>query len=158
MLRAYRREIVQAILRCKEISTFVPVLAAMFAKRVTDIDVDHCARLSGRSKYGLLRLIKLQFDLTTAFSLWPLRMVTAFGFLLALGGLAASVTLISLRFLMGDEYALEGVFTLFSVLFLFVGLQFMALGVLGEYIGRIYSEVRGRPRYVIRKVYGGPQP
>jgi undecaprenyl-phosphate 4-deoxy-4-formamido-L-arabinose transferase len=153
MLRAYTRDVVDAMLQCREISTFIPVLATMFAKKVADVDVAHAERFAGRTKYSVLKLVKLQFDLTTAFSLWPLRLVTVVGFLLAIAGLTASATLLALRLLMGDEYALEGIFTLFAVLFFFVGVQFMAIGVLGEYIGRIYSEVRARPRYVVRRLH-----
>lgn len=153
MLRAYKREVVDAMLQCKEISTFIPVLATMFAKRVIDVDVDHAERHAGRTKYSLMKLIKLQFDLTTGFSLWPLRMVTVLGFLLAVAGLGVAATLLTLRVVMGDKYALEGIFTLFAILFFFVGVQFMGIGVLGEYIGRIYSEVRARPRYVIRRLH-----
>lgn len=156
MLRAYRRDIVDAMLQCREISTFIPVLAMMFAKRVIDVDVEHHDRHAGETKYSLLKLIKLQFDLTTGFSLWPLRLVSILGFLLALGGVGASFILLVLRVLKGDEYGLFGVFTLFSVLFFFIGVQFMAIGVLGEYIGRIYSEVRARPRYIIRKIHQKP--
>lgn len=153
MLRAYTRDVVAAMLRCKEHSSFIPVLATMFAKKVADVEVEHAERAAGESKYGLVKLIQLQFDLTTGFSLWPLRAMTVLGFLLAGGGLAWSALLLLLRLLKGPVYAAQGVFTLFAILFFFVGIQFMAIGVLGEYIGRIYTEVRERPRYVIRKVH-----
>jgi len=153
MLRAYTRDVVDAMLRCKENSSFIPVLATLFAKKVADVEVEHAERVAGTSKYGLFKLIQLQFDLTTGFSLWPLRATTLLGFLLALFGMFSSASLLALRLIKGPAWALHGVFTLFAVLFFFVGIQFMAIGVLGEYIGRIYTEVRERPRYVIRRLH-----
>ncbi|NHX33722.1 undecaprenyl-phosphate 4-deoxy-4-formamido-L-arabinose transferase, partial [Escherichia coli] len=65
-----------------------------------------------------------------------------------------AVLLIALRLIFGAEWAADGVFTLFAVLFMFIGAQFVAMGLLGEYIGRIYNDVRARPRYFIQKVVG----
>jgi undecaprenyl-phosphate 4-deoxy-4-formamido-L-arabinose transferase len=156
MLRGYKRHIVDSMLQCREISTFIPVLATLFAKKVADVDVEHSERFAGRTKYGLWKLIKLQFDLTTGFSLWPLRAMSALGFVLAALGLLASAVLLLGRLYYGDKWAVDGTFTLFGILFFFVGVQFVAIGILGEYVGRIYSEVRARPRYVIRSIHQRP--
>lgn len=154
MLRAYRREIVDQIGRCREIRTFIPVLANLFARRVVEIDVDHAPRAKGASKYGLLKLVGLQMDLMTGFSTLPLRLLTWFGFLVAAAATGLGGFLLLMRLLKGSEWAQFGVFTLFAVLFLMVGFLFVGLGVIGEYVGRIYSEVRSRPRYVVRRVHG----
>ena len=77
------------------------------------------------------------------------------GALIALGGIGFGFFLMVMRLIYGATWAAEGVFTLFSILFIFIGAQFIAMGLLGEYIGRIYNDVRGRPRYFIRKIMGG---
>jgi undecaprenyl-phosphate 4-deoxy-4-formamido-L-arabinose transferase len=152
MLRAYRRGVVKTLCQSKEISTFIPVLADMFAGRVTEVPVAHAKRVKGQSKYSLWKLIRLQFDLMTSFSLWPLRSMMAIGVLTAVASMLVALVLIAGRIIMGHEWAVSGVFTLFAVLFFFVGVLFFALGLLGEYVGRIYMEVRHRPRYVIRQL------
>lgn len=153
MLRAYRREVVEAMLLCKERSSFIPALANSFAKRVTEVPVAHAERAAGESKYGLWKLINLQFDLLTSFSLLPLQMLSVLGVAVSALGIGFGIFLFVYRFLHPDR-TVEGVFTLFAVLFVFVGAQFLAFGLLGEYIGRIYQEVRDRPRYMVRKVHG----
>ncbi len=156
MLRAYRRGVVDQLVACRELSSFIPVLAGQFAKHATEIEVEHHARTRGESKYGLVQLLNLQFDLMTGFSTLPLRLMTVFGGLVALGAFALAVFIVVKRLLPGgDAWGQFGVFTLFAALFLMTGFLFVALGVLGEYIGRIYSEVRQRPRYVVRKIHGG---
>ncbi|MCR4290405.1 MAG: glycosyltransferase [Candidatus Scalindua sp.] len=153
MLRAYRKNIVKLMCASKEISTFIPVLATSYAKKTAEIQVKHDARSEGESKYSLMRLISLQFDLMTSFSVWPLRMLMFLGLAVSLAGVGFGIFLFAMRILMGVEWAVNGVFTLFAVLFFFVGTQFLAFGLLGEYIGRIYAEVRKRPRFVIEKIY-----
>jgi undecaprenyl-phosphate 4-deoxy-4-formamido-L-arabinose transferase len=152
MLRAYRREIVEAMLQCKERSSFIPALANSFAKRIAEVPVGHAERAAGDSKYGLWKLINLQFDLLTSFSLLPLQMLTVVGVLIAMLGFGLFVGLVIYRFL-HPEGTVQGVFTLFAILFFFVGAQFIAFGLLGEYIGRIYQEVRDRPRFVVKKIH-----
>ena len=155
MLRVYRKEVVDCMIACEEHSTFIPALAAQFAKRVTEVPVGHAERLAGKSQYNFFKLINLQFDLITSFSTFPLRAMLLIGEVMAVLGVAFAGLLLGLRFYYGPEWAAQGVFTLFSILFFFMGMQFIALGLMGEYIGRIYREVRKRPRYVVRQVHGG---
>jgi undecaprenyl-phosphate 4-deoxy-4-formamido-L-arabinose transferase len=152
MLRAYRRHIVDAMLHCHERSTFIPILANTFARRATEIPVHHAEREFGDSKYSLMRLINLMYDLITCLTTTPLRLLSVFGSVIALAGFAISLLLIALRLFLGPQWAAEGVFMLFAVLFIFVGAQFVGMGLLGEYIGRIYNDVRARPRYFIQRV------
>jgi len=152
MLRAYRRGVVKTLCSSREISTFIPVLADMFAGRVTEVPVAHAERLAGESKYSLWKLLRLQFDLMTSFSVWPLRSTMAFGIVMSAFSMAAAAVLLIGRIVMGHNWAVSGVFTVFAVLFFFVGVQLFAVGLLGEYVGRIYLEVRHRPRFVIREV------
>jgi undecaprenyl-phosphate 4-deoxy-4-formamido-L-arabinose transferase len=117
---------------------------------VAELPVTHRSRAAGRSKYGLLRLLRLNFDLLTGFSLLPIQVVSLSGIAISFLGLAFALFLGIRRLFVGPE--VEGVFTLFAILFFFVGLQILALGLIGEYVGRIYQEVRRRPRYVISEV------
>lgn len=155
MLRAYRRPIVDAMLQCRETSTFIPILANSLARKVKEVPVRHEERRLGTSKYSILKLISLQFDLLTSMSTFPLRLLSMVGILIALGGIGFGLFLMLMRLVYGAEWAAEGVFTLFAILFVFVGAQFIAMGLLGEYIGRIYKDVRGRPRYFVQRVIGG---
>ena len=152
MLRAYRREVVKTLCASKEISTFIPVLADLFAGRITEIPVVHAERTKGVSKYSFLKLIRLQFDLITSFSLLPLRSTMFIGVTTAALAVAAAFVLITGRLLFGSDWAVSGIFTLFAALFFFMGILLFSIGLLGEYVGRIYMEVRSRPRFVIRHV------
>ncbi|MCC8365261.1 undecaprenyl-phosphate 4-deoxy-4-formamido-L-arabinose transferase [Xenorhabdus sp. PB61.4] len=154
MLRAYRRHIVRAMLQCHERSTFIPILANTFARRTTEIDVTHAEREFGDSKYSFMKLINLMYDLLTCLTTAPLRLLSVVGSIIAVTGFLLAVLLIALRLIFGAIWAAEGVFTLFAILFMFIGAQFVAMGLLGEYIGRIYNDVRARPRYFIQKVVG----
>jgi len=153
MLRAYMRHVVQHMLDSREHSTFIPALATSFAKRITEIEVSHEERATGVSKYSLTRLITLHFDLITSFSDFPLKLMLYVGFFLAFSGIGFGVFLAVARLYFGAPWAAQGVFTLFAVLFFFVGAQFLAFGVMGEYVGRIYREMKRRPPYTIRRVY-----
>ncbi len=154
MLRAYRRPVVERMRECHEHATFIPALATVFAKRLTEIEVGHEERHGGKSNYPLRKLINLQFDLVASFSDFPMKMLMYGGILMSVLGVCFGVFLAVARLVYGALWAAQGVFTLFAVLFIFVGLQFFALGVIGEYIGRIYREVRRRPEYVIEHIHG----
>jgi undecaprenyl-phosphate 4-deoxy-4-formamido-L-arabinose transferase len=151
MLRAYRKNIVDSIVASGETSTFIPALAQSFAANPMEVEVEHAARAAGKSKYRLYDLIRLNFDLMTGFSVVPLQMFTLFGMVVSAFSLLFVIFLFIRRIIVGPEA--EGVFTLFAILYFLVGVGIMGLGIIGEYIGRIYKEVRRRPRFVIREVY-----
>ncbi len=98
-----------------------------------------------------MRLINLMYDLITCLTTTPLRLLSVVGSIMALAGFVLALVLIALRLLLGPEWAADGVFMLFAVLFMFIGAQFVGMGLLGEYIGRIYNDVRARPRYFLRE-------
>jgi len=151
MLRAYRRSVVTEILRLAERALFIPALGAWLARRPTEISIRHEARLAGRSRYSPLRFMQLGFDLMTGFSLVPIQLVSLAGIGVALLGIAFGAYLLLRRLVLGPES--EGLFTLFAILFVFVGILIFAVGLVGEYVGRIYAEVRRRPSYIVRAVY-----
>lgn len=154
MLRAYRRIIVEAMLSCPERSTFIPILANTFARRTAEVEVRHAPRRGGDSKYGLSRLVTLLFDLLTSMTTFPLRLLSIIGGGMAALGMGFGCFLLVMRWIYGPDWAVGGVFTLFALLFVFVGAQFMGMGLLGEYLGRIYLDVRGRPRYFVERRVG----
>jgi undecaprenyl-phosphate 4-deoxy-4-formamido-L-arabinose transferase len=155
MLRAYSRGVVDNINHCQETTTFIPALAQTFAANPTEITVGHAERSEGESKYSLYRLIRLNFDLMTGFSVVPLQLFALMGILTSLASIGFAIFLMIRRFIIGAE--VEGVFTLFAILFFFVGVIIFGIGLVGEYVGRIYQEVRKRPRYVVRNVYGSDE-
>ena len=156
MLRAYGRNVIDLVNQCGEVNTFVPALAYKFARKPTEIVVEHEERAAGESKYSLYSLIRLNFDLMTGFSLVPLQMFSLLGITLSLLSALLVVVLIIRRFLLGAEA--EGVFTLFAIAFFFMGVILFGIGLVGEYVGRIYQQVRARPRYVVATILEGVPP
>jgi len=150
MLRAYSRDIVDAINACREVSTFIPALAYTFAVKPTEIEVGHEERAAGESKYSLYKLIRLNFDLVTAFSLVPLQTFSLIGIFISVISILFVVFLAIRRLIVGPE--VEGVFTLFGIAFFLIGIALFGIGLLGEYIGRIYEQVRHRPRFLVQAV------
>ena len=150
MMRAYSRNIVQLINQCGEMNTFIPALAYQFARQPTEVVVGHEERHAGESKYSLYSLIRLNFDLVTGFSVVPLQWFSMLGMAISLGAGALVVLLVARRVVIGPEEG--GLFTLFAIAFLLIGLALFGIGLIGEYVGRIYQEVRSRPRYVISAV------
>lgn len=158
MLRAYRRNVVEAILSCHERSTFIPILANSFASNTGEVAVKHSKRSAGDSKYNFWKLINLQFDLLTSMTAFPLRLLSIGGGLMAGLGFIAGISIGVMRIAYGSVWAAEGVLTVVAVLFIFTGVQLFGLGLLGEYLSRVYDDVRGRPRYFIQKVIAGGEP
>ncbi|MCU6500261.1 glycosyltransferase [Rugamonas sp. A1-17] len=150
MLRAYGRNVIDLVNQCGEVNTFVPALAYRFARKPTEIIVEHEERAAGESKYSLYSLIRLNFDLVTGFSLVPLQFFSMFGILLSIASGLLVLVLLVRRLFLGAEA--EGLFTLFAIAFFFMGTILFGIGLLGEYVGRIFQQVRARPRYVVQTI------
>ena len=150
MLRAYGRNVIDLINQCNEVNTFVPALAYTFARKPTEIMVEHEERAAGESKYSIYSLIRLNFDLMTGFSIMPLQIFSMLGMVLSVASAALVLLLLIRRFILGAEA--EGLFTLFAIAFFMMGVILFGIGLLGEYVGRIYQQVRGRPRFVVLTV------
>jgi undecaprenyl-phosphate 4-deoxy-4-formamido-L-arabinose transferase len=155
MLRAYRRPIIDAIVRSGAINTFIPALAYSFSARPTEVGVKHEERHAGVSNYSLYKLVRLNFDLITGFSLAPLQMFTMFAGLCSAGSLVLVATLLVRRFIFNLDRETFGVFTLFAILFFLLSVAMIGIGLIGEYVGRTYQVVRGRQRYFVREELGG---
>ncbi|OGA19853.1 MAG: UDP-4-amino-4-deoxy-L-arabinose-oxoglutarate aminotransferase [Betaproteobacteria bacterium RIFCSPLOWO2_12_FULL_63_13] len=154
MLRAYSRDIVQAVNACREVNTFIPALAYTFAQRPTEIEVAHEERTAGESKYSLYRLIQLNFNLITGFSIKPLQMFSVLGMLTAAAAVLAYVVVIAQRWILAESF-MDGVRAAWDrdiLEFFLTGMLLFGLGLLGEYVGRIYEQVRQRPRYLVQAV------
>ncbi|HET8586210.1 MAG TPA: glycosyltransferase [Casimicrobiaceae bacterium] len=153
MLRAYSRDIVDTIASAREVSTFIPALAYTFAHHPVEVDVEHEERAAGESKYSMYKLIRLNFDLVTGFSLVPLQLFSVFGMIVAAGSVILYAVVIVKRAVVGG--ILEGLSALWDrdiLAFFLIGCTMFGVGLLGEYVGRIYQQVRDRPRYIIRAV------
>jgi undecaprenyl-phosphate 4-deoxy-4-formamido-L-arabinose transferase len=154
MLRAYGRPVVDAILHSNEHSTFIPALAHLYARRATEIEVAHEARAAGTTKYSFYRLLRLNFDLVTSFSLVPLQLFSLLGMLVAVGSILLYLAVLTLRLLHGGSWAslYEALWDRDVLEFFLMGMILFGLGLVGEYVGRIHEQVRGRPRYLIGAV------
>ncbi len=150
MLRAYDRNVIDAMVRCQEVNTFIPALAYTFARTPSEVMVEHEERAEGESKYSLYSLIRLNFDLMTGFSVVPLQWFSMLGMLVSLFSGLFFVFLLLRRLIVGPEA--EGLFTLFALVFFLIGMALFGIGLLGEYVGRIYQQVRHRPRYLVAAV------
>ncbi len=154
MLRAYDRAIVDAITSSREINTFIPALAYNYAANPTEIRVAHEERAAGESKYSLYSLLRLNFDLVTGFSIVPLQVFSLLGMIVALLSVLTYIVVIAQRWFAAGSIA-EGLFALWDrdiLQFFLTGIVLFGVGLLGEYIGRIYQQVRSRPRFLIQAI------
>jgi len=152
MLRAYGRGVVQAITHSPEASTFIPALAYLYARNPVEIEVAHEPRAAGTTKYSLYKLIDLNFDLVTGFSVLPLRMFSILGMLVAFGSVVLYVGVMIVRAARGGTFY-EVLWDRDILQFFLTGMVLFGLGLVGEYVGRIHEQVRGRPRYLVQAVY-----
>ncbi len=141
---------IDAVNASQEVNTFIPALAYLFAHNPVEIEVRHEARHAGESKYSFYKLIRLNFDLMTGFTVVPLQLFSMLGMGISGISLVLFAYLIWDRIVHGPD--VQGVFTLFAIVFFLLGLALFGIGLIGEYVGRTYEQVRGRPRYLIAAV------
>jgi undecaprenyl-phosphate 4-deoxy-4-formamido-L-arabinose transferase len=153
MLRAYSSDVAAAVAASREVSTFIPALAYTFASNPAEVEVAHEQRAAGESKYSLYQLIRLNFDLITGFSLVPLQLFSMFGMLVSALSLATYVVVIGYRlFFVEWRGAVNLLWDRDILTFFLIGVLLFGLGLVGEYVGRIYQQVRARPRYTVQAV------
>ncbi|HEY2628698.1 MAG TPA: glycosyltransferase [Usitatibacter sp.] len=150
MLRAYSRPIVDAINSSREVSTYIPALAYSFSQNPVEVEVEHDERAAGESKYSLYKLVRLNFDLVTGFSVVPLQLFSLFGMFVAVVSLVTYVVVIVKRIALGEGDGLWVIWDRDILQFFLTGVMLFGLGLIGEYVGRIYQQVRERPRYLIQ--------
>ncbi len=154
MLRAYDRHIVDAIKASHEINTFIPALAYTYAGNPTEIEVAHEERAAGESKYSMYSLVRLNFDLVTGFSIAPLQVFSLLGMFVAVMSVVVYIGVIIQRWIAAASMR-DGLLALWDrdiLQFFLTGLVLFGLGLLGEYVGRIYQQVRSRPRYLVQAI------
>jgi undecaprenyl-phosphate 4-deoxy-4-formamido-L-arabinose transferase len=152
MLRGYERPIIDAIRASREVSTYIPALAYSFSRNPTEVEVEHEERHAGESKYSLYKLIRLNFDLVTGFSVLPLQVFSLFGIFISLASLVVYVVVIVQRIVAGTYDGIGVIWDRDILQFFLTGVMLFGLGLIGEYVGRIYQQVRERPRYLIQAI------
>jgi undecaprenyl-phosphate 4-deoxy-4-formamido-L-arabinose transferase len=152
MLRAYKRPIIDAIVQSGANNTFIPALAYSFSGNPTEVGVRHEERHAGMSNYSIYKLIRLNFDLITGFSLAPLQLFTMFALASSAGTFALVVVLLVRRFVYNLDRETFGVFTLLAIVLFVLSVAMVGIGLIGEYVGRTYQVVRSRQRYFVREI------
>ncbi len=150
MLRAYSRDIVDAVADSREVSTYIPALAYTYARSPTEVAVAHEERAAGESKYSLYKLIRLNFDLVTGFSLVPLQLFSLIGMIVSVASLVLYAVVVVERLFTGHGWS--ALWDRDILEFFLIGVVLFGVGLVGEYVGRIYQQVRDRPRYTVRAV------
>jgi len=150
MFRAYDRSVVTQLLRFRERRRFVPALVGWLGVPVKEIPVPHEPRGAGGSRYRLGPLVDMFLDLITGYATFPLRILTVLGFAGAVLGFAASVSLLIYRIVSGTGPS--GLVSAFGLVFFLLGVQLFIVGLIGEYVGRVYIEAKDRPYYIVREV------
>lgn len=150
MFRAYTRPIVDQVVQGGESHTFIPVLAWRLAHNPAEVGLRHDAREQGDSKYSLYHLIRVAIDLATSFSLVPIQFFTFFGMIVSSLSFLLVLYMIGRRLIVGPEA--EGVFTLLTIVIFLISVAIMGIGIIGEYVGRMYQSTSKRHRFVIREI------
>ena len=150
--RLMDRKVVDALKQMREQKRFMRGLSAWVGFEQTGVNYKRDARKAGETKYPLRKMIRLALDGITAFSYLPLQLATFLGFIIAALSLPALIAVIILR-LAGSQAFFGQASTLVAVLFL-GGIQLISLGIIGEYVGRIYDEVKRRPLYIVADELG----
>ena len=148
--RALRRSVVKKIEVCKDRSRYMAVLMSWMGLPTAEIEVEHHERKKGNTKYSILNLVILSWDLVTGYSSFPLRTVTYMGMFGALLGFLMMAFLLFQRIVNG--ILIEGFVVLLAVFAFFAGVQLLSIGFLGEYLGRVHHQIQERPDYIVEKV------
>jgi undecaprenyl-phosphate 4-deoxy-4-formamido-L-arabinose transferase len=148
-LKAYRRDTIERLNKFTHRSRYLPAEVVWLGVRLAEVQVAHQPREKGVSKYGIFDLLKLNFNIISSISTVPIKVIGGFGWLFALVGFLISARILYVRLIMGN---LDPLLTVTAIIFVLVGVQLIALGIMCEYIGRIFIEVQSKPYFVIRDV------
>jgi glycosyltransferase involved in cell wall biosynthesis len=155
--KAYRRELAQRLPLYGEMHRFVPAIAAELGARISEVEVGFRERRTGRSKYGLWRVIRTLLDLITVlflsgYSTQPIQVFGVIGFVLTGAGSLWTAILVFEKLALGETLGNRPALLL-AVLLVVVGIQFVSLGLLGEMLARTYHESQNKPIYVIKEEF-----
>lgn len=154
--KAIKREIVDQIIKYSGPYVYVDGLILSITSNVANVETNHHSRLSGSGNYGLLKSFFLWSKMVTNFSIFPLRIATFIGATFSFIGLLAGTILIALKISGLIEVAVMG-WTSLACLILFIGgCQLLVLGAIGEYLGRTYIHINGKPQYTVKEILNEP--
>jgi undecaprenyl-phosphate 4-deoxy-4-formamido-L-arabinose transferase len=148
MFRAYDRATVELMLTFTERHRYVPAVVAWLGVPIKEVPISHQPRTAQGSRYRLSALVELTLDLITGYSVFPLRVVTALGVVGSIIGLAATVGFGIYRLTAGQS--VSATTSAFALVFFLLAIQLIVLALTGEYVGRVYTEAKGRPYYLVR--------
>lgn len=154
-LKAYRREVLEGVNLYGEMHRFVPALASQVGAKVTELPVKHHPRMYGTSKYGISRTVRVVLDLMTvkfllSYSTKPIQLFGKWGVYTLLAGFLSGATTIYMKIF--EHFSMNrNPLWILTVFLLFMGIQFIVLGLLGELNARTYYEAQGKPIYVVRE-------
>ena len=143
------RKAVDALLSLNESNTFFRALSFWVGFKSTSVEYDVQERTKGKSKWSFAGLVKYAISNTTSFTTAPLRIIAVVGFIMVIFSLILGIETLVVYFM---NVAVEGFTTVILLLLLIGGCIMVSLGIIGHYLGRIYEEVKGRPRYIIREM------
>jgi len=148
--RLMSRRAVECLKQYREVNLFLRGIVPLIGFKSEIVYYDRANRFAGRSKYPVRRMIALALDAITSFSVVPLRMITLVGFVIFVASMLVTLWALWVRFFTND--AVPGWASVVLPMYFLGGIQIFCIGMLGEYLGKTYSEVKARPRYVIEKV------
>ncbi len=151
MFRAYDRTVVDQMLTVTERHRYLPAVVAWLGVRVKEVPVSHVARGEQGSRYRIGGLIEMVLDLVTGYAVFPLRLVTFFALIASLLGFAAALVFLIYRIVVGD--GVSGSVSALALIFFLIAGQLLAVAMIGEYVGRIYTEAKARPYYLVGHVF-----
>ena len=147
--RLIDRKVCDALKQIKERNRYVRGLISWLGFRQTGVEFVRDKRFAGETKYPLKKMLRFAFDAITSFSFKPLKLSSYVGVAVSLGGFAYLMVVLYLKFF--TDRTVTGWASMMAVSLFFNGVVLMMLGIIGEYIGRIYDEAKGRPLYVVRE-------
>lgn len=154
MFRAYDRRTVELMLTFTERHRYVPAVVAWLGVPIKEVPVEHQARGAQGSRYRLATLVDLLLDLITGYVVFPLRVLTGVGLVASAIGFLGTLGFIVYRLVAGT--GVSGTVSAFALVFALLGVQLLVTALVGEYVGRVYTEAKGRPYYVVRDVMRVP--
>lgn len=147
MFRAYDRSTVELMLTLTERHRYVPAVVAWLGVPIKEVPISHSARAEQGSRYRLSSLAELLLDLITGYSVFPLRLLTVIGLIGSAAGFVGTISFAAYRIVVGS--GVSGTVSAFALVFALLGVQLLIVALIGEYVGRIYTESKARPYYLI---------
>ncbi|MGR9108870.1 MAG: glycosyltransferase family 2 protein [Gammaproteobacteria bacterium] len=151
--RLMSRRAIEELKKFKEVNLFLRGLIPLIGFRSSVVYYDRAERFAGKSKYPWKKMIGFALNAITSFSIVPLRLITLTGFLVFCGTIVISFWVLYVRFF--TSTAVPGWASTVLPIYLISGIQIVCIGIVGEYLGKIYREVKERPRYIIEKLTNG---